>query len=116
MTITGIKVEASSAAVSSSSSDSTQAAPAPAGVAAAPTPLKQRTAAFNGSLGFYTLGLSIDVLGDFFLQRWAGNLTELPLAVACQALSASDMPWWHARLAVNDLHSRVTLNAECQHQ
>jgi hypothetical protein len=32
-------------------------------------PLKPRRAAFNGSLGFFTLGLSLQVLGDFTLQR-----------------------------------------------
>jgi hypothetical protein len=31
--------------------------------------LKPRRAAFNGTLGFFTLGLSLQVLGDFTLQR-----------------------------------------------
>lgn len=31
--------------------------------------LRQRTAAFNGSLGFFTIGLSIEVLGQFALKR-----------------------------------------------
>ena len=33
------------------------------------TTLKQRTAAFNGTLGFFTLGLQITVLGQFSLKR-----------------------------------------------
>lgn len=31
--------------------------------------LKPRIAAFNGSLGFWSLGLSIEVLGQFGLRR-----------------------------------------------
>lgn len=35
----------------------------------APTTLRERTAAFNGTLGFFTIGLSIEVLGQFQLRR-----------------------------------------------
>jgi hypothetical protein len=31
--------------------------------------LKPRVASFNGTLGFYTLGLLVEVLGEFELQR-----------------------------------------------
>lgn len=58
VTITGLKVEAAS------SSSSTPASPAL---------LKPRAAAFNGSLGFFTLGLSIEVLGLFELKRCAAR-------------------------------------------
>jgi hypothetical protein len=64
MTITGVKVQVDSATVNTSLGD---AAPTNSS-----TPvLRQRSAALNGSLGFYTLGLSIEVLGDFALQRYA---------------------------------------------
>jgi hypothetical protein len=41
-------------------------------------PLKPRLAAFNGTLGFYTLGLLVEVLGEFELQRsmeWTWDAT-----------------------------------------
>jgi hypothetical protein len=60
ITITGMKVQLDSATVNASDT-----APTNSSIPA----LKQRSAAFNGSLGFYTLGLSIEVLGDFALQR-----------------------------------------------
>lgn len=50
---------------SNSSSNSTSA------LAAVPGP-KPRKAAFNGSLGFYTLGMKLEVIGDFVLQVSAG--------------------------------------------
>ena len=67
VTITGLKVEAASSS-SSSSSSSTPASPAL---------LKPRAAAFNGSLGFFTLGLSIEVLGVFELKRCAARAAVL---------------------------------------
>jgi hypothetical protein len=54
VTITGLKVQSVTAGTGSSP---------------APTQLKPRAAAFNGSLGFFTLGLSIEVLGLFELKR-----------------------------------------------
>jgi hypothetical protein len=41
-------------------------------------PTKLRVAAFNGTLGFYTLGLIVEVLGEFELQRsmaWSWDTT-----------------------------------------
>jgi len=75
VSITGIKVQSSSASVGG--------APSPPADGSTSTPaLKQRTAAFNGSLGFFTLGLSIDVLGEFQLQR---------CGVTCSACEAREL-------------------------
>ena len=90
MTITGIKVQANTASVSNNGASTP---PATGGPNTSPAPaLKQRAAAFNGSLGFYTLGLSIEVLGEFALQRWvaqrgvnAGNIGHRPGAAAEKA-------------------------------
>lgn len=65
MTIMGVKVQTSSATVGADSTGSED----PNSAGATTPPLRQRTAAFNGSLGFFTLGLSIEVLGEFKLQR-----------------------------------------------
>jgi hypothetical protein len=56
-----LDVSANDTADSGTSSSSSSSSVLPA--------LKPRRAAFNGSLGFFTLGLSLQVLGDFTLQR-----------------------------------------------
>jgi hypothetical protein len=56
VTITGLRVEGAAVTGDTPEQD--------AGAA-----LRQRTAAFNGSLGFFTVGLSIEVLGQFALKR-----------------------------------------------
>lgn len=58
VTIAGMKVEA----------DTSPAATEEA-VGANGQVLRQRAAAFNGSLGFISLGLSIEVMGEFALKR-----------------------------------------------
>ncbi|WIA21370.1 hypothetical protein OEZ85_000589 [Tetradesmus obliquus] len=75
VTIVGVKIESAAAAAlvtdSSSSSSSVN-------VTAAAANLKTRSAAFNGSLGFFTLGVEVQVLGEFALQRamdWQYNTT-----------------------------------------
>lgn len=64
VTITGLKFGAGEGATVSDG-------PGGAGGSSSPAPvtLKQRTAAFNGTLGFFTIGLSIEVLGQFQLKR-----------------------------------------------
>jgi hypothetical protein len=66
VSIVGIKIETSSAAAfqttSAGSTDSSS------NVTAAAANLKTRSAAFNGTLGFYTLGVEVQVLGEFALQ------------------------------------------------
>jgi hypothetical protein len=69
VTIVGIKIKTTAAfetdgagTTDSNSSDGS------VDVAAAAANLKMRAAAFNGSLGFYTLGVEVQVLGEFALQ------------------------------------------------
>jgi hypothetical protein len=60
-----VKIETTSAASLETDSSSSGSS---LNVTAAAANLKTRTAAFNGSLGFYTLGVEVQVLGDFALQ------------------------------------------------
>jgi hypothetical protein len=57
VTITGLRVAGATVAGDAPDQDMSGAS------------LRQRTAAFNGSLGFFTIGMSIEVLGQFALKR-----------------------------------------------
>jgi hypothetical protein len=71
VTIVGVKIETTAAAALETDSAGTTSNSSPDGsvnVTAAAANLKMRAAAFNGSLGFYTLGVEVQVLGEFALQ------------------------------------------------
>lgn len=75
VTITGIKIEGVSGFSNSSVNTGSFAVVGSNGTAAANStaasdkPLKPRIASFNGTLGFYTFGVLVEVLGEFELQR-----------------------------------------------
>lgn len=84
VSVTGVKVEGLGASATSGNSSFTTDKIEAASTASAN--VKPRIAAFNGSLGFYTLGVLIDVLGEFDLQRtmnwtwdttWNAYITEV---------------------------------------
>lgn len=66
VTITGVKIETVGATIGAGDSSFTNAS---VGATLPQQNLKLRWAAFNGSLGFYTLGVDIVVHGEFVLQR-----------------------------------------------
>lgn len=69
VSITGIKVEGVGASGDTSGSSSFTTEKIEAVANNATKPVKPRLAAFNGSLGFITFGMIIDVVGEFELQR-----------------------------------------------
>jgi hypothetical protein len=83
VSITGITVQASSASVGGGSADDANANTT--------LSLKTRTAAFNGTLGFWTLGVNIDVAAEFKLQRW-GAAPTTPAGVLCKQARCLHMP------------------------
>jgi hypothetical protein len=76
VTIVGIKIETTAAAALETESTGTSSSDGSLNVTAAAANLKMRAAAFNGSLGFYTLGVEVQVLGEFVLQ--------VRLSIRCQ--------------------------------
>jgi hypothetical protein len=71
VSIVGIKIETTAAAaLQTDSLDSSSSGGGSGAVdaSAAAANLKMRAAAFNGSLGFYTLRVEVQVLGEFALQ------------------------------------------------
>jgi hypothetical protein len=81
VTISGITLEAvsnGSAGSATAGSFSVGSGGSGAGNGGSSKPLKTRIAAFNGNLAFYTLGLTVDVQGEFELQRsmaWVWDTT-----------------------------------------
>jgi hypothetical protein len=81
VTISGITLEAvsnGSAGSATAGSFTVGSGGTNAGNGGSSRPLRTRIAAFNGNLGFYTLGLTVDVQGEFELQRsmaWAWDTT-----------------------------------------
>lgn len=80
----GVSVDISANDTADSSNNSSTNSTNSSGV---PAPFKPRRAAFNRSLGFYTLGLSLQVLGDFTLQRTMAWRYEARLACWTTAVS-----------------------------
>lgn len=88
VTISGIRIEGVSGFTNGSSGSVTSSGFSVGGGSSTVTggndnttsskPVKPRIAAFNGTLGFYTLGLLVEVLGEFELQRsmaWSWDTT-----------------------------------------